>query len=323
MTAAQWRWWIWLAIAILLLVAVPLLPGVLADGSPAGFVRLPWESIVVLLLLALLPWRAARVVVAGAFGLVVVVAVVLAAIDAAYESMLDVHFDPLDWPRLRDAFGVIEDAIGSGAATAWVVVLAVVVAGLAVALSWAALRATAAVRARGRGGRAAASTVVAAWVVAVLLGSQLVPGQPAAAAASFDTIAAAASRAAAGLAAQADLPQEIATDRYGNAPAAELLTALRGKDVIIAFVESYGQVAVQGSSFSGDVDRVLRDGEVQLTADGYAAQSAFLTSPTFGGIRWLAHSTLQTGLRIDPQSISDRVVASDRFTLRDAFAEAG
>ena len=98
---------------------------------------------------------------------------------------------------------------------------------------------------------------------------------------------------------------------------------MRGKDVVIAFVESYGQVAVQGTSFSGGVDTVLRAGDATLTAAGYSARSAFLDSPTFGGISWLAHSTLQSGLWVDNQQRYNQLLASNRLTLTNAFKKAG
>jgi hypothetical protein len=69
--------------------------------------------------------------------------------------------------------------------------------------------------------------------------------------------------------------------------------------------------------------QVVQDGEAQLTADGYSSQSAWLTSPTFGGVSWLAHSTLQSGLWVNKQSIYDKVVETDRLTLSDAFRKAG
>jgi hypothetical protein len=80
---------------------------------------------------------------------------------------------------------------------------------------------------------------------------------------------------------------------------------------------------VQGSSFSPGVDAVLRSGTQTLRAAGFDSRSAFLTSPTFGGISWLAHSTLQSGLWIDTQQRYNQLVASDRFTLSDAFKRAG
>ncbi len=310
-------------VAILLLVVVPLVPGGLAEGSPVSLIGLPAESIVVLLLLYVLPRPSARVVVAACFSVVIVIALVLAGINAGYEAVLDIPFDPLDWQQLGDAFGVVQDSIGAAAASGLVVLLAVSAAGLIVALSWAALRVGAAVRPDRVHGTIVISTITAAWIVAALTGSQLVAGQPAAAAASLRAITASASHAAAGLAALADLRQQIATDPYRDTPGSDLLTSLKGKDVVFAFIESYGKAAVQGSSFSRDVRQVLRDGEAQLRADGYASRSAFLTSPTFGGLSWLAHSTFHTGLWVDRQALYDNVIRSDRFTLSEAFGRAG
>ncbi|MES1212130.1 MAG: hypothetical protein ABUT11_01140, partial [Leifsonia sp.] len=312
-----------LVIALVLMVAVPLLPGLLASGSPLALIRLPGESLVVVLLLALLPWRPVRRAFAVVYGAFVVVALVFAGLDAAFEYALDIHFDASDWVQVGDGFGVVEDSIGAPASFAVLILLAVVGLAAAAALAWAALRVDAALRRAGRRGSLVASGVTAAWIVAALVGSQFVAGQPAAASASIHAITAAASRASQALSAQAELPHEIATDPYASVPSDRLLTALKGKDVVIAFIESYGQVAVQGTSFSSGVDQVLRQGGAQLTADGYSSQSAFLTSPTFGGVSWLAHSTLQSGLWIDKQQLYNKVIKSTRFTLSDAFGNAG
>ena len=53
----------------------------------------------------------------------------------------------------------------------------------------------------------------------------------------------------------------------------------------------------------------LRAGTAGLRSAGFSARSGYLTSPTFGGLSWLAHSTLQTGLRVDTQQRYDRVIA--------------
>jgi hypothetical protein len=60
-----------------------------------------------------------------------------------------------------------------------------------------------------------------------------------------------------------------------------------------------------------------------LRAAGFSARSGWLTSPTFGGISWLAHSTMQSGLWVDSQQRYDQLVASNRFTLSKAFKRAG
>ncbi|WP_394551824.1 CDP-alcohol phosphatidyltransferase [Agromyces sp. MMS24-JH15] len=324
-----------LVLSIILLAVVPLVPRAVTDGSPAALLALPAESILVLFLIFLLPQPSARIAVAVVFGLVVVVAISLAGIDAGYRAVLDIPFDPLDWQQLGDAFGVVRGTVGGAVANALVALIAVAAVGLVGALAWAALRVSAAIRPlrpvrpvrllgpdRARG-TLALTAVAAVWLVAALTGSRLVAGYAVAADASVDAIAASASRAADGLAAVADLQRRIETDPYRDVPGGALLAGLAGKDVIFAFVESYGRVAVEDSDLSAGVERVLRDGDAQLRADGYASQSAFLTSPTFGGLSWLAHSTLQSGLWIDRQPVYSRVIRSDRLTLTEAFGRAG
>jgi phosphatidylglycerophosphate synthase len=135
--------------------------------------------------------------------------------------------------------------------------------------------------------------------------------------------------AASPLAAVATTPEPIpspavpTTTAAEAVPGSELLTALRGKDVIIAFVESYGRVAFQDPSMSTQIAGTLDAGTEHLTQSGFAARSAFLTSSAFGGGSWLAHATLQSGLWIDSQQRYDQLVASDRLTLSGAFKRAG
>src|SRR5262249_56074209 len=104
--------------------------------------------------------------------------------------------------------------------------------------------------------------------------------------------------------------------------ASDLLTGLGGKDVIIAFVESYGQVAVQGTTFSPGVDAVLRQSTASLARAGWSTQSAWLTSPTYGGISQLAHSTLQSGLWGNTQQRHAPLVSHRPLTLRAALHTA-
>jgi len=89
------------------------------------------------------------------------------------------------------------------------------------------------------------------------------------------------------------------------------------------FVESYGRVALEGSSFSPGVNAVLAAGNTRLDEAGFASRSAYLTSPTFGAISWLAHATLQSGLWVDSQPRYDVLVTSPRLTLSRLFQRAG
>ena len=123
---------------------------------------------------------------------------------------------------------------------------------------------------------------------------------------------------------QADIRDErvfanrISHDAFRNTPGSKLLTGLRGKNVLLVFVESYGQVSVQGSSFSPAIDSLLRKGTTQLHTAGFSARSAFVTSPGFGGISWLAHSTLQSGVWANSQRRYDQpgliYATSNRFS---------
>ncbi|QAY74226.1 hypothetical protein ET445_13715 [Agromyces protaetiae] len=315
-----------LAVAIVVLVLLPLAPrapAALADGFPLAILGVPAESILVLFVLFMVPWRPVRLVLAACFGVVVVFAIVLGAIDAGYREVLDIPFDPLDWQQLGDAFGVVTGAIGAGPAITLVVLIAIATALSIVALAWAVLRVDTAMRHdRGRG-TCAIAAVAAVWIVGAATGAHLVPGRPIAAAAAVHAISTSASHSAAGLTAVAALPRQIAADRFRATPGSRLLTGLEGKDVVFAFVESYGRVAVQGTDFSADIRRTLREGNAQLEADGYVSRSAFLTSPTFGGLSWLAHSTLMTGLWVDRQPVYSKVIRSDRLTLSEIFGRAG
>jgi phosphoglycerol transferase MdoB-like AlkP superfamily enzyme len=117
--------------------------------------------------------------------------------------------------------------------------------------------------------------------------------------------------------------KQIRHDNFADVPGNRLLTGLRGKDVLLVFVEAYGQQAVEGRQFSPEVDAVLSKGDKQLASAGFSARSGFLDSATYGGISWLAHSTLQSGVWVNSQRRYNDLMTTNRFTLSDAFKEAG
>jgi hypothetical protein len=119
------------------------------------------------------------------------------------------------------------------------------------------------------------------------------------------------------------LAREIAHDRFATTPGDRLLTSLRGKDVLLVFVESYGRVALDDPGLSGGIVDVLDHGTRDLERAGIEARSAWLTSPTFGALSWLAHSTLQSGLWVDSQQRYDHLVTTRRETLSSLFGKAG
>ena len=98
-------------------------------------------------------------------------------------------------------------------------------------------------------------------------------------------------------------------------PADRLLAGLRGKDVVVVFVESYGRVALEGAGFSPGVTEVLRAGDADAHRRGIpdaqrVAHLAHLRRTQ------LARPCDAADRRVDrQQSAYDQVVASDRLSL--------
>jgi hypothetical protein len=160
------------------------------------------------------------------------------------------------------------------------------------------------------------------WAVAGIGGTQI-SGVPVAAAPAASMLRAQVAEVRAELRDRAEFRRALAQDAYAGTPGRHLLTALRGHDVLLVFVESYGRVAVERSWFAPRVDRTLASSTRQLAGLGFAARSGWLRSPTFGGISWLAHATLQTGLWVDSQQRYDQVLSGRRLSLSRAFHRAG
>ncbi|MCU1506347.1 MAG: sulfatase [Microbacteriaceae bacterium] len=303
---------------------VVLAPGLISSGSALALIRIPLESVLALVILAALPWSIARRIVAIVVAIVFVTTIASAALDHGFATAVGQPFNVVTgWPELADAYGVLRDSTGPVAAVAILALLmiAAVVAALVVAVALFHLASV--IRRHYRAALIGGSAITASWIVLGLVGAQVVPGEPIAAANTISTAVAKTNQATVAAAEQTVLNNAGATDAFAHLPASDLLTGLKGKDVIVAFIESYGQVAVQNTSFSKGVDNVLRKGNEDLAAAGYSERSAFLTSSTFGGISWLAHSTLQTGLWIDSQQKYNQVTAGSRFTLSDAFNKGG
>ena len=288
-----------------------------ASSTVGAFARLPLELLVVVALAVLLPATPRRVL-AVVVGAVLGVLVLVKVLDMGFFTAFNRPFDPVsDSSYAGIGIETLRDAIGSSSANLAVAVIVVLVVGLLALPVLALLRLTrVAAGHRGWALRAAAVLGVV-WVALRVAGAPV--ASTSAAALAVDEVQAVRT----GLEAREMLAREIARDRFRATPGDRLLTGLRGKDVLLVFVESYGRVAVQGSSFSPRIDAVLDRGTAQLRAAGFSSRSAFLTSPTFGGLSWLAHSTLQSGIRIDGQRRYDQLVQNDRLTLTRAFKRAG
>ena len=292
--------------------------------TPAAFVRIPVEALVlVAVALALPPWprRIVAAVAGTLFGLLTLANI----LDMAFYEEIDRAFNPVhDWGSIGPALGVLRDAVGTTLADIAVGALGLGLILLVGAITASTIHITTVAARHRRGAVRGLAGLAAVWGLCAGLSLQLIPGSPVASASAAGLAVAQVRATQAALSDPRRFEQAIhSPDSEATVPASDLLTGLRGKDVIIAFVESYGQVAVRGTSFSPGVDAVLRQGTASLTRAGWSAQSAWLTSPTFGGISWLAHSTLQSGLWVNSTQRYAQLVGSSRFTLSDAFDKAG
>jgi hypothetical protein len=294
-------------------------PNRLAQFTPAAFLRIPAEGLLAVGLLLVLPARARRLA-AVPVGLLLGVLTVLKVTDIGFFGILARPFDPiLDWPLLGATMDFLIEGYGSTTAIVLAIVAAVLALAVLVLTPLAVLRLTRLMAAHRTRATGTVGVLGAAWAVCALLGVQIVPGLPVAAHHADQVV----SQAYASLRDPEVFATQLAIDDFRGVPDAELLTALRGKDVMLVFVESYGRDAVEDPEYLAELGPLLTDGYRRLAAAGFAARSGFLTSPTFGGSSWLAHSTLESGLWIDNQQRYDTLQGSDRLTLLDAFQRAG
>jgi phosphatidylglycerophosphate synthase len=329
-------WWLWrrrdaarhtelrtgLAVAVTVLALLLVWAALAAPNQPehldvGGFARLPIELIVVVAVTALLPVTPRRVLAAVA-GVILSLLMLVKLLDIGFFTAFDRPFRPLDdTSYLGIGIETLGEAVGTSTANLIVAAAAILILSILAIPVLALLRVTRVAAGHRSWALRVAAALGVVWVALRLVGAP---------AASSDSAALAVDEVQGvrtALASRAAFTRQIAHDPLGATPGDRLLTGLRGKDVLVVFVESYGRVAVQDSSFSPRIDAVLERGAAQLRASGFSSRSAFLTSPTFGGLSWLAHSTLQSGVTVNGEWRYDQVVAKRRITLTRAFKRAG
>ena len=305
------------AAAALALVAAVLVqpdrPGPLAPGA-----LLPLELPLILVLLVAAPPRL-RGPLRALLTLLLAAMAVLKLADLGVQVAYGRPFNPmLDGELLPAAWRLGSGAVGTPLALAAAAALVAGLALLAAALWWATGRLARLAPAHPRWLGALALPLAAL----VVLGARPQPPLPLAA----DTSRIAWEHARDAWAARADLARfraEAARDPFAALPAQAILPALRGTDVFVVFVESYGRSALTNPLYAPTVTAALRDGEAALAAQGLAMRSAFLTAPMVGGQSWLAHASLLSGLWIDNQGRYRALLASPRRTLLHYAREAG
>jgi len=291
--------------------------------TPGAFARIPLEGLAIVGAGVLLPAAGRRVLVWVAGPLLGLV-VILKLLDIGFYGAFDRPFDPYqDVSYAGRGTETLRVTFGRAEAHLITVLVIVLVVAVLLLMTLALRRLLRAAADHGTSSLRTVAALAAVWVLCWASGARLFSHTPVAATSAAALVADDVTAARADMRDRAVFARQIGQDRFRDTPAQQLLTGLRGKDVLLVFVESYGKVAVQGSSFAPEVDTALADGNRRLQASGFSARSGFLTSPTFGGISWLAHGTIQSGTWVNSQRRYDQLVAGNRFTLSDAFKRAG
>jgi hypothetical protein len=285
--------------------------------------RVPFEGLVLIALALVLPVGPRRIL-AGLLGPILGLVVILKALDIAFVTFVARPFDPVgDLGNLGTGLETMRSALGGSKANLVIVggvTVAVVVLVITTLALFRLMRVAAGNR---RWSLRALMALSCVWLLGLVSGAQLLSHTSIASTSTATFVIHEVRTVQADIRDSAVFARQIRHDRFANTPGRQLLTALRGKDVLLVFVESYGQVSVQGSSFSPAIDALLDHGTTQLGTAGFSARSAFVNAPGFGGISWLGHSTLQSGVWANSQRRYNQLVGSHRFTLTDAFNRAG
>ncbi|MFD3839288.1 sulfatase [Streptomyces sp. NPDC058642] len=309
-------------LAAALVLGALLMPNRLDRMNVQAFLRLPVEAILLAGLLLALPRRARRItaVVSGVFiGLFTIVKV----LDMGFRQTLARPFDLVfDWILLDDATDFVRESFGRSGqvlAVTGAIVLAVAVLALC---TLAVVRLTnLLVRHRPVALRGTLALGIA-WIVCFTLGVQF-GGVPFATKGNTQFVANRVQQVRDGIFDAQEFEKRAAVDAFAKTPPDQLLTGLRGKDVLFTFVESYGRVAIDDPAMAPQIDAALQQGNSRLEAAGFASRSGWLRSPVAGAGSWLAHSTFLSGLWVKNQQRYRSLTGGDRATLTSYFQKTG
>jgi phosphatidylglycerophosphate synthase len=310
-------------LSFLLVWAVLVSPDQPAFFKAGALLRVPLEGLVVVLIAIFLPVNGRRVL-AVLTGLALALVVVLKVINYEIFSLFSRAFEPLgDIGQFGNALETLR--LEQGASQARLIEIGAVAGVVAaiVLLPLAMLRVTRVAADHRQRALRVIGALGGVWLVLGVLGTTLVSHTPIASTISAGVIFDTAKVVRAEVHDEGVFAKEIKHDTFRDTPTNQLLTALRGKDVLLVFAESFGRVAIEESSVAPEVNKALAAGDKRLASAGFHARSGFLISPTFGGGSWLAHSTLNAGLWVHNLRRYAQLLPERRFTLASAFNRAG
>jgi hypothetical protein len=279
------------------------------------------EPLLLIGLLALLALAGRRL--STWFRWLVAALVFLAALWQLADAMMLSVFDRelnlyLDLPHVPNLLGLFYDAAGPlrGAAAIAAGILGTVVVIAAIAHALDALERALKPRAHAT---ACLGTVAAALLVAPL---PLMDGETLVGARTAPTLAHQAALLYRSWAVMHGYDKRYAEALAAPQPPLGRLDGLKGRDVYIVFFESYGTVVLDDPRYAEKVAPALAQFQATVEQAGYHLLSSRIVSPTFGGGSWLAHGSIESGLKLD-QFLARLIARGQRHTLARYMAAAG
>ena len=315
-------WWRY-GIAVLVLHSALVLPHWPGNLLPLWFVRIPVELPVIVLAVSLTNGASQRLLstlIAIALALLTTLKVANLVAYTGFARPFNILVDP---SLLGVALQTLSQSQGIAAGVGAVALVLAVMVAIAAGMWWATsiLAST---------GLAQTKVPGLATAGALLIGAVVFQDTKIASAwwpvTSFETSVFAAERALSvveGLRNDAQFREDMASDNLHAIAPERLLAGLRGADVLLVFAESYGRVALDDPNQAATLRSTLQEFDAELFKKGFAARSAWLSSPTFGGQSWLAHGTFLSGFWLDNQNRYDSLFISQHDTLISDFRRAG
>ncbi len=310
------------ALAVFLISLLLVLPNRIENLTLGQMAFLPIELPALMLALALLPSALGPIAVGIAAGLVVLTTVFKLADMAAFEALARPFNPILDLHLLNAVWDLMTGSLGVTAAWGVLASVVVIVCLLLAVAFWSVFNIARLIARQRRRVAIGASLVLFAGLALTHLApdataSRFVQGR------TTHLVQLHASSVTASLADIRAFSAEAAVDPVENLAPAALAEGVVGRDVIMAFVESYGRTVIDRAEYSETVLPILDAFGETVDGLGLHATSGYLTSPIVGGQSWLAHATALSGLRIDSQRRYTSLLVSQRSTLVEDFTQAG
>ena len=122
---------------------------------------------------------------------------------------------------------------------------------------------------------------------------------------------------------EAALPKATVLEAAMQAPPAQALGALNGRDFKLLFLESYGAMAYEHPRAGPQLDAARARLAADIAASGRVVASAYVRAATFAGASELSHLTLLSGIDLSDPLRHDLLLTTQRPTLVSLFRRAG